>query len=518
MPDSNLLDLPSGVFLYIVDFLKGLQVSLTPLRLVCRSFNVYVCEAMFDTLVINGGPCRDPFKWQDATWSSDLWMYYINRLHHQLDTLYTKKQPAALRRAKRLKIFVSGVFGCPGTRMSDIIEHEEGQSAIHNLTIKLPPIIQTLENLRETTICLSNFEIDAFTRDISNALLTLPHLSTLNIIFLDHNSFKPLPIVESPHLATVKMTWPLHEANTSIPTRLKGSSSIYCQLFGATTQNTKLKRLELRSTNKLRPQVELYQLGVFPNLEKLVIDNVPVMLNGDVIKEMKSLQSLRLAYGRSACSNNDPCVEVWKFLKEFGRKLKRLSVDTIGESLLSYLHSYQGLEALELTLGGDTDSAVDIRDLFEQGLRHHEESFKSLQVSLHTHSNPLSPWFFEYWKEWIPSLKIMENLEVTTSMNLFSNHDASVLVKNITDVVALIPTLQTLTIRHLYERHPLFTHDNGITRVVLEGVQSTQLNRNYTAIPQCVVAIHDLQRTFHVILDHGEGRYGSLKLVCNHFD
>lgn len=106
---------------------------------------------MFDTLVIHGGPCQDPFKWQDATWSSDLWMYYINRLHHQLDTLYMKKQPAALRRAKRLKIFVSGVFGCPGTRLSDIVEHEEGQSAIHSLTIKLPPIIQTLENLRETT-------------------------------------------------------------------------------------------------------------------------------------------------------------------------------------------------------------------------------------------------------------------------------------------------------------------------------------------------------------------------------
>jgi hypothetical protein len=162
-------------------------------------------------------------------------------------------------------------------------------------------------------------------------------------------------------------------------------------------------------------------------LEDLVIDNVPVSLSEDNIKEMRELLSLRLAYGRPSCSGGESYAGVWKGLKEAGTKLKRLSVDRAGEALLAYLRSYVGLEKLELKLERDADHSY-AQDLFQRGLQPHEGSLKSLRVTVKPQSNPFSTWSFEYWKEWIPSLGALERLEVTTSMNLFSEHDAGVLV------------------------------------------------------------------------------------------
>jgi hypothetical protein len=173
-------------------------------------------------------------------------------------------------------------------------------------------------------------------------------------------------------------------------------------------------------------------------LEELAIDNVPILLSGDIVKEMRELQSLQLAYGRFTCPDGELCTEVWKSLKEAGTKLKRLSIDMVGEALLTYLCSYAGLETLELTLDRDAEYSY-AQDLFERSLRHHEESLKSLRVYLPRQSNPLSTWFFEYWKEWIPPFQILEELEVTTSMNLFSEHDARVLLVRCFKCFLLLP-------------------------------------------------------------------------------
>jgi hypothetical protein len=106
---------------------------------------------MFDTLVINGGPHEDPLDWPHSHFDGGIIIRCVNRLTHQLDTLYTKKQPAALRRAKRLKILVSEVFDYSKRTRLEPALRKELQSAVHHITIKLPSIIRTLENVRETT-------------------------------------------------------------------------------------------------------------------------------------------------------------------------------------------------------------------------------------------------------------------------------------------------------------------------------------------------------------------------------
>jgi hypothetical protein len=116
---------------------------------------------MFDTLAIQLGHCREPSERPQTRFVLSPVMLSVHTLAHQLDTLYTKKQPVALRRAKALKIFVSRLFRYSEPLSVDTIDPSEIrtklQSTIHDLTTKLPSIIKSLGNLRQTTSVYSHF-------------------------------------------------------------------------------------------------------------------------------------------------------------------------------------------------------------------------------------------------------------------------------------------------------------------------------------------------------------------------
>lgn len=222
----------------------------------------------------------------------------------------------------------------------------------------------------------------------------------------------------------MRISWPLGQRDPVVPTGGEGAS-IYHGVLEACAQNTSLRRLELSARHRLPFRIGENKLDFCPQLETLVLNNVPITLSDNVVEEMKKLQSLRL--GGFSSSGCDPYAEVCTSLGNSGRKLRVLGVDVVGQALVKYLSSYEGLETLALTLGEDANDYC-VKDLCERGLRYHEQSLKALHIDLYPHSNPLLTWFFEYWTQWIPAFTNLETLKVTTSMNLRSEFDAGFLV------------------------------------------------------------------------------------------
>lgn len=89
-----------------------------------------------------------------------------------------------------------------------------------------------------------------------------------------------------------------------------------------------------------------------------------------VMSKMKKLQSLCL--GGFKCSGCDPYAEVYTSLRNGGRKLRALGVDVVGQAMVMYLGSYEGLEILTLTLGKEANEYC-VKDLCERSLRYHEQ-------------------------------------------------------------------------------------------------------------------------------------------------
>ncbi|KAJ3554800.1 hypothetical protein NP233_g12349 [Leucocoprinus birnbaumii] len=159
-----IFDLPFHVFSTIISFLKD-GPGLGPLRLVCRHFNDCISDAMFDTITIYGSTgkpaiehLRSPTTPNGLRTAAD----DCSRLTHQLNTLrpHSTTSPyhphIALRRAKRLKIFVSELLRLDSLGSSLVTRpgsdlQKEIRSTVQQLTLTLPAIIRSLENLRETT-------------------------------------------------------------------------------------------------------------------------------------------------------------------------------------------------------------------------------------------------------------------------------------------------------------------------------------------------------------------------------
>lgn len=135
------------------------QQNLGCLRLVCRHFNDFASESMFETIVVHsssGELKNDAVEWLHSSERPHITTDDCSRLIHQLDTLHNHRLPTALRRAKRLKLFISEFFTLsnrePGiTWGPSSAGHRDIQNVVQRLVLTLPTIIRCLGNLRDTT-------------------------------------------------------------------------------------------------------------------------------------------------------------------------------------------------------------------------------------------------------------------------------------------------------------------------------------------------------------------------------
>ncbi|KXN82697.1 hypothetical protein AN958_02262 [Leucoagaricus sp. SymC.cos] len=477
---------------------------------------------MFDTITVYGSSGRtsdNPIDWLTTRDGLRTTTDECLRLSHQLTTLYSHRDPTPLRRAKHLKIFVSELFrlNSPNrTRYASGIAsfQRDLQSTVRRLRDMLPTIIKMLGNLKETTLYLSSHEPDDFIRSLSEALLVPPHLDTITVNFLDQKATRVLPIVSSPRLKNLKISWPIGEPDPFNPTMrgmpVNGSSSIYLAVMN--TAGT-LRRLELSAKRRLGygGAFRMYRFTSLSlsQLEELVLENVPLKLEGDVAAQMTGLRSLRI--GGYDCFDCDPYVGIFTSLKNARKRLDTVGVDVVGEALVEYLGSYEGLEKLVLKLGQDANDFC-LKDICDGGLRYHGESLKVLEIDIPPSSDFRLAWFFPCWAARIRWLTSLENLKVATSLNLLSQFDAPILVRAVLDIVAQMPTLQRVTIRHIHEESNASDAEHRFGSHAI-GHPPLQLVKPLRVTPSCLVALKNFRGQYQVVLSRGGGIYGSLRMI-----
>ncbi|KAF9443140.1 hypothetical protein P691DRAFT_713666 [Macrolepiota fuliginosa MF-IS2] len=469
---------------------------------------------MFETMVVygsSGGLSNDPIQWLAARDGLKTSGEDCTRLVHMLDTLYTKQLPIASRRARHLNIFVSDLFRLHNSTVQSTgqeLARRDLQDAVQRLLLTLPSIIRNLGNLGETTLYISSYEPEDFIQNISKALLALPQLETVNVNILDQKAVRILQIAESQRLKSMKISWPMGEPYPMSPPRT-AQPSIYTELPGIGIRATNLKRLEICAKHRLSIGSGLHRFNPLPQLEELVLENVPVSLDGEAVKAMTQLQSLRL--GGFDCLNCDPHAAVWASLKLAGRKLRVVGVDVVGQALVDYLDSYEGLETLVLKLRTNANDYC-VNDFCARGLRHHKKSLKFLHIDLDPHSDFRITWFFEYWSKWIPTFSNLSVLKATTSMNLHSEFDSRLFIDEMAEIVTRMPTLSKITIRHIHEGDSKIT-ETVLTPLLTEGGSSTVPSRPLAVAPSCLLVMQDFESLFRITLDRGQGLYGTLKFV-----
>jgi hypothetical protein len=283
------------------------------------------------------------------------------------------------------------------------------------------------------SLYISTHDPDDFIDGISAALLVPPHMTSFNVNFLDQKTVRVLPIASSQSLESIKISWPTGEPDPLLSPSVvirEGEASVYGVVTNA---GPNLRRLELSAKRRLQGELGTYlRLGGLEQLEELVLENVPLKLEGDVAARMTNLRSLRLA--GYDCLSCDPYAGVFTSLRAAGRGLRVVGVDVVGQALVDYLESYEGLEALVLRLGKNANDS-SVKDLCQRGLGGHAQSLKLLHIDLHPFSDFRITWFFDYWAKWIPEFQTLGILKVTAWMNLCSVFDVDLLLVSLSFLV-----------------------------------------------------------------------------------